>query len=268
VARASIVEYGQVAQACYELFQRGEPVSFQRVYDIIGNKGSNRVVTDFMKQWRKEAGDKLAVTITHSLPGLPESLVGTVDDLLVKIWSGALESAEQSYQKAMDEVTSERAGLRVEREKEQVERQILLADNARLTSELKATQDNLGERGQSLQMAQAHGIELETQLRNRDVQVSSLREDVARLLATYEAGQRQHADELANAQAHAATELVEVRQSAKQAETQLRADLTAMTALRENDRQQSHQASLDASQWRGRAEGAEATIERLADRKA
>lgn len=296
MARASSVEYNQVAQACYSLFQAGAPVSFQRVYDLLDNKGSSRVVNDYIKRWRQEAGDKLAVTFARSLPGLPEGLVSAADDLLLKFWQGALAQAEQAYQTAQQELAQERSALEVERETEKATVQELLTAKAQLTSELHATQTSLAEKVLAIQEAKAHNQEQEAALREQGAQISALREAVARLAGTLEAVQRQHAEDLTEAHARAEALLAvarqahqqelererevaagernylmqstdEIRQAAKHTEAQLRNELADTKVLNDAYRRQTAQAADESARWRGRAESAEALVERFTTRK-
>ena len=81
--KASSIEYRDGAAACYALSEKGEPVSFQRVYVALGNRGSARVVNAYVQQWRKEVGEKLAMAFQRQLPGLPERLVQIADELLI-----------------------------------------------------------------------------------------------------------------------------------------------------------------------------------------
>lgn len=296
MARNSSVEYAQVAQACYTLFQQGDPVSFQRVYDLLGNKGSNKVVTDYISQWRKEAGDKLAITFTRHLPGLPEGLVATADELLIKFWQAALTQSERSYQVAMNELEQERTELRQEREKELEVNQARQETITRLEWELKATQTALSEKETNLQTIKEHQRELESQLREREDRLIEVREEVARLTATLSSVQKQHATDLASAQERAEEMLAsarqqyqqemarerevaigernylmqstdEIRRAAKQIENQLSEEVDHLKTMNEAFRSQVYQVRDEAAMWKGRAESADALLARLTTRK-
>ena len=297
MARASAVDYRQVAEACYQLFQRGEPVSFQRVYDLIGNKGSGRVVNDYIKTWRQEAGEKLSVSFSRNLPGgLPDALVATADELLVQLWQGALASAEESYQEARRQLDQVRAEMEAEREREKavLQEQQLLA--SRLGAELQAAQTGLEEKDAALRENAVRRHEQDALLRQRDAQLGALREEVARLSATLENTQRQHAVAIADTQARGEERLAqarqahlqemererevaageraylmqitdELRQAARHGEAKLQAEIAALRESCEAARHQATQAGDESARWQGRAEIAEALIERLTSRK-
>lgn len=297
MARSSSVEYSQVAQACYRLFQAGDPVSFQRVYDLLDNKGSSRVVNEYMRRWRQEAGDKLAVSFSRGLPaGLPDALVTATDDLLVKLWQSALDCAEQSYQAAAAELVTLRDQLQAERQQEQAQ---ILAQTTRiavLEGELKALQATLADRESALEASISARQALDASLATRDVQLAGLREELARLTAAFEAGQRQHAADLLQAQARSEELLAaarqnhnqelaqarevaageraylmkttdEIRQAAKLTETQLKEENASLKTMGEAYRSQVYQARDDAARWKGRAESAEALVQRLTSKR-
>lgn len=289
MSRGSSVEYEAVAQACSKLFLAGESVSLPRVYDAIGNKGSSRVVQDYIKRWRKETADKLAITVQRNLPGVPEGLVAGADEWLVKLWQGALAAAEQTFLRARGELDFERAQIEAEHE-------LLRAANSHLEGDLALTRATLSERDQALGELKGAYQDQAVGLREREAQVTALREEVARLSATLDAIQRQHATDLAAAQirgeelvAEARRELNkeierereaavgeraylmrttdEIRQAARLTEQHLKAESASSKEMAEGYRMRAHRAESDAARWQGRADAAESLLAKLTTKR-
>lgn len=282
MARGSAVEYEAVATACAKLFLAGESVSLPRVYDAIGNRGSSRIVQEMIKRWRRETADKLAITVTRNLPGVPEDLTAGADDWLVKFWQGALAQAEQTYLRARGELDAERAELEAERQRNAA----TLHD---LDGQVRETRATLQERDQALGDLKGASQDQDVRLREREAQVASLREEVARVTATLDAIQRQCASDLAAAQARSEEILAETRRqhaieierereqaagernflisttdqlrtAARTTETEMRSQLDHAKTMSEGYRQRAHRAEAESSRWQGRAEAAEALL--------
>lgn len=296
MARGSAVEYASVAEACSKLFLAGETVSLPRVYDAIGNRGSSRVVQDYIKRWRKETADKLAITVTRNLVGLPDSLVARVDDVVVQLWQGALAQAEQTYLQARGELDLERAELTAERERDREDRERQAAALAVLEGDLKAARATLEAQELAAGELKTANQEADARLRERDAQVTALREEIARLSTTLESSQRQHAADLAAAQTRA-EELVtearrqaaqelerereaaqgertylmqntdEIRRAAKLNEQHLKDEAAGLRQMVDGYRQRANRAESDASRWQGRAEAAEELVAKFTTKR-
>src|SRR5574344_1927145 len=73
MSRTTQVRFEDVAQACSELFRAGESVSFAKVYQRIGSRGGQQVVTDMIRRWRQEIAQRVLAKREH--PELPPVLV-------------------------------------------------------------------------------------------------------------------------------------------------------------------------------------------------
>lgn len=276
MSRVTEVQFADVAQACQRLFAAGENVTFNRVYALLGNKGSGKVVNGYIRRWREEAGSMLAVRAQRSLPGVPDDVVATLDSTVTSLWQAALSQAEEAYIAARDALELDRA-----------EWLLRLEAAAATEADLRATQATLEERTKAYADLQSLTQERETALREREAQVSSLREEIARLTALLESEQRNHADalaqvaqradeRLAEAQQRHQTELDQaaeradgerqhyasvtdqLRQSALAEKAILTEQLAGMKAMVDALRGKASRADNDASHWRGKAEAAEA----------
>jgi HEAT repeat protein len=95
MARISEVEYQPVEAACFQLMAEGTNPSFELVYNIIGRRGSSKVVQDMIGRWRKETADRFFARRSH--PSLPEDLVAAGDQLIEKIWTDALAKFDSVF---------------------------------------------------------------------------------------------------------------------------------------------------------------------------
>ena len=265
--RASSVQYPDVAAACQALFQAGEPPSFNRVYAVLGNRGSGRVVSDLIRRWRAEAGDRLTIMSARSLPGVPDALVQDVDAMLLKAWQLALAESETAYECAHATLDAERA----------VWQQQLDAAGA-LAADLQTARALLGERHTAFVELQNLRQGEQRDRADLDAHLTAAKEDVARLSATLDASAIQHAEALATLAArhtaaldleqeraegdrrHTAQITDELRQAAKAAESYLREQLDGTRIAAEAYRTRAGQSATDAARWQARAELAEAAL--------
>lgn len=262
--RASSVQYADVAAACQNLFQAGEPPSFNRVYAALGNRGSGRVVSDLIRKWRAEAGERLTVMSQRSLPGVPDSLVQDVDAMLLKAWQLALAESETAY---------EAAGAVLDAERITWQQQLDAA--GALAADLQTWRAVLAERTAALVELQNLRQGEQRARADVDARLIAVREDVARLTAALEASTLRHAEALAALEArhtaalaleqeraegdrrHTAQITDELRQAAKAAELYLREQLDGTRIAAESYRTRAGQAATDAAKWQARAELAE-----------
>jgi len=287
MARVSAVEQQQVEDACAQLFLEGKNVSFDAVYELIGRRGSARVVQTMIAAWRKEIAQRFVAGRTS--PDLPEDLVAASDRLLASVWGLALEKAEAAYVARYRELEAERArvdGL-VRASAEQVAQ--LEREAAKASAELAGARALIATQEASLQKQARELVEKNTYLRSRDDLIVQLRHELAELRLAQEARQREHDQALIRererheqslAEAHAGVtaaiqrerEIAEgqrshlmlqtdqIRQSAKLAESSLREQLTDARTMLEAFRRKAADAENQSAFHRGRAEAAESSL--------
>lgn len=130
MARSSSVTFEAVEQICFQLLSMGENPSFNLVYAELGNKGSSEIVQRYIDQWRRDTGT--AFFRQRSVPGMPDELVSSTDGLMAKVWSLALQHADQVF-------ASQRQLLEQEQEAVLGRLQAALDHNAQLESEAAQT---------------------------------------------------------------------------------------------------------------------------------
>lgn len=172
--RPLAVTYEEVKAACQAILDRGESLTFARVYGQIGNRGGQARVSALIRQFQEEHPSEAAAPRTS--PDLPQDLVPLSDQLLGELWKKALEHAgatyreDRAYWQGMSEAAEHEAQLSSQRAEE-------------LENELNVTKAAAEVREQTI-------LDLETRLREvterlavRDEQLVGLREDNARLTA-------------------------------------------------------------------------------------
>ncbi len=281
MARVTEVEYERVAQACAELFRAGESVSFAKVYQRIGSRGGQQVVTDMIRRWRQDIAQRLLAQREH--PELPTALVQASDALIAGLWQQALTQAQAGYQEKTNALARRETEWQSKLDSaqayvDQVDRENLTikAELARAQGELQAREAAHRELDERHQAQQAQLVQIE---RER-VQA---REQISQLQATLEATRQQHEDGIGTLKEQQAGELRQVqlqadadrkhfmrqtdelRQAHRTQADHLREQLEGTRAAVDAGRQQLNAAREQASRWQGRAEVAQ---QELADLKA
>ena len=95
MSRLTQVQYEQVASACAELFRADDSVSCAKVYQRIGSRGGQQVVTDMIRRWRQDIAQRVLAEREH--PQLPPVLVQASDGLIASLWQQALVQAQQGH---------------------------------------------------------------------------------------------------------------------------------------------------------------------------
>lgn len=283
--RTTSLTYDAVATECQKLFVAGENVSFQKIYSALGNRGSSRIVTEFIRQWRSQTGDMLSVRSERSLPGVPELLVQRLDGVLLETWQLALDEAGKAFETARGELELERG-----------EWQVKLDTAAEQAIELSSTKATLAAREQSLAELRAKNQEEMLRRHALESQLTQLRDDRTQITERLAAEQHAHQESIARLQLQADERLAELakshtitleanqaletaqrrqwaeitdelRQQSKAAETQMQAKLTALSAELADLQRRVSTATLEAATWKGRAESAEGLLTRMTTRK-
>ena len=270
MSRTTQVRFEDVAQACSELFRAGESVSFAKVYQRIGSRGGQQVVTDMIRRWRQEIAQRVLAEREH--PELPPALVEASDGLMASLWQQALAHAQQGYVQQAEALAQrelewqqkldDAQGYVDQVDRENLEVKALLA---RVQGQLQARElahEELGQRYQALQEKLAQ-TERERVL---------AREQVGQLEGVLESERQRHGDAVEVLKAQHATELRQVqvqsdadrkhlmvqtdelRQAHRAQAEQLREQLDGARSTVEASRLQINAARESGSRWQGRAE--------------
>lgn len=247
MARTSSVEYEDVASACISLFKAGETVSFPRVYEQIGRRGSQAVVTDMIRRWRQATADRLLGKREH--PELPEFLVEQLDDLALRVWKNSMTAAHQTLDVARGELELERSEMQVKLDAADERAEAAEARTAALELELVGVKATLSAREAKLYELDARVRELEAVRAEKESQVAALREDLARALANQAAERTRHDETLSILQQRHVEALVQLQEkhAAELAQEQERTDserrhfMMQTDELRQAHRQQAEQ---------------------------
>ena len=249
MSRGTQVKYEDVAQACAELFRAGESVSFAKVYQRIGSRGGQQVVTDMIRRWRQDIAQRVLAEREH--PQLPPGLVQASDGLVAALWQQALGSAQQGYQQQVEALAQREAEWQRKLDASQVYVVQVDRENLEIKAQLAHVQGQL----QALQAAhqdlsqQNHG--LQDQLTQAEKALVLAQEQVVQLQAAMASEQLRHAQAL---------EALKVRHAHDVRQVRVRADEDRRHLLQQTDElRQAHRAQ--AEQWREQHQGAVATLE-------
>ena len=249
MSRVTEVKYELVAKACAELFRAGESVSFAKVYQRIGSRGGQQVVTDMIRRWRQDIAQRLLAEREH--PELPPALVQASDGLIASLWQQALSQAQQGFL-AKAEVLAQRElewqqkldvahGYVDQVDRENLEVKALLARAQGELQAREAAHQELLDRHQALQ----------AQLAQTERERALAREQVGQLEGVVESDRQRHGDAMEALKAQHASELRQVR---------LQADADRKHLMLQTDElRQAHRAQ--AQQLREQLEGARATVD-------
>ena len=273
MSRGTQVKFEDVAQACAELFRAGESVSFAKVYQRIGSRGGQQVVTDMIRRWRQDIAQRVLAEREH--PQLPPALVQASDGLIASLWQQALAQAQQGYLQqaevlAQREIEWQQKLDAAQGHVDQVDRENLevKALLARVQGELQAREaahQELVQQHQALQ-AQLAQVERERGLAREQVGQleAALEGERQRHLEAVDALKAQHASELRQVRVqadsdrkHLMVQTDELRQAHRAQAAQLREQLAGERVAVETSRQQLNAAREAGARWQGRAEVAQ-----------
>ena len=270
MSRTTQVRFEDVAQACSELFRAGESVSFAKVYQRIGSRGGQQVVTDMIRRWRQEIAQRVLAEREH--PELPPALVEASDGLIASLWQQALAHAQQGYVQQAEALAQrelewqqkldDAQGYVDQVDRENLEVKALLA---RVQGQLQARElahEELGQRYQALQEKLAQTERERVLAREQAGQLEGVLEsERQRHGDAVEALKAQHATELRQVQVqsdadrkHLMVQTDELRQAHRAQAEQLRAQLDGARSTVEASRLQINAARESGSRWQGRAE--------------
>lgn len=190
MARASSVEYEQVAKACSTLFMNGRNTSFDAVYEEIGRRGSAKVVQEYISDWRQEIAGRFVAGRTN--PDLPEELVTESDRLLVAVWQLALGKADTAYAGAREQLAAAQRDMETKIAFAQERAGEFERETLTLKERLRGLESQLSERNQSIEAMRQEQTETTTLLRTKAEENGTLREEISRLNAILEAERTSH----------------------------------------------------------------------------
>lgn len=284
MARISTVDPESVAQACAQMFAEGKNVSFDAVYDLIGRKGSARVVQNLIAEWRKEMAERF--TTQRASPSLPADLVEASDTLAATIWHQALAKADEAYSAQRADLETQRAAMsdaiQTAQNRAAEFEKLLIASEAShdgTKALLKNAEMQIGQ-------LQIDLVNMAASLRANEEQIVGLREDIARLNTLVENERQSHEAALtrervrheealavvqASAQAsldrerevaagerqHLMMQTDQIRQAARTAEVALKEQVVEAKTMAEAYRRKAGDAESQVAYQRGRAEAAE-----------
>ena len=279
MSRTTQVRFEDVAQACAELFRAGESVSFAKVYQRIGSRGGQQVVTDMIRRWRQEVAQRVLAEREH--PQLPPALVQASDGLIASLWQQALVQAQQGYlqqaevlaqreiecqqkldaaQAAVDQVGRENLEIKAELARAQGELQAREAAHQELVQQHQALQGQLSQAERERVLAREQVGQLE----------AALEGERQRHVEAVEALKAQHASELRQVRVqadsdrkHLMVQTDELRQAHRAQAAQLREQLAGERVAVETSRQQLNAAREAGARWQGRAEVAQQELAAL-----
>jgi len=281
VARISAVEYERVAEACSSLFLEGKSPSFESVYELIGRKGSAKVVQGMIADWRKEMAGRFMAGRTN--PDLPEDLITEADKVLAVVWRLALEKSDAAYADERAQIDQAKVDMAAKVAQAQERAAEFERETLSLHGELQTFQVRLQGSQSEIEDLRRRLTDITTLLRARDEQIGQLREDTVRLASTLENERRNHEAELmAERERHEQTmeaerqrahesverereiaagerqylmrQTDEIRQTAKANEAILKEQLQEAKAFVESFQGRAGRAESDAAFWRGKTE--------------
>ena len=279
MSRTTQVRFEDVAQACSELFRAGESVSFAKVYQRIGSRGGQQVVTDMIRRWRQEVAQQVLAKREH--PELPPVLVEASDGLIASLWQQALVHAQQGYLQQAEELVQRE----LEWQRKLDASQVYVAQVDRENLEVKALLARVQGQLQVREVAHEELVQrhqaLQEKLAQTERERALAREHVGQLEGALASDRQRHGDAMQALKAQHATQLHQVqvqadsdrkhlmvqtdelRQAHLAQAQQLREQLGAERLALETSRQQLNTAREAGARWQGRAEVAQQELAAL-----
>ena len=279
MSRTTQVKYEDVAQACAELFRAGESVSFAKVYQRIGSRGGQQVVTDMIRRWRQEVAQRVLAEREH--PQLPPALVQASDGLIASLWQQALAQAQQGYLQQAEVLAQREVEWQQKLDAAQVHVDQVDRENLEVKALLARVQGELQAREVAHQELEQRHQALQGQLSQAERERVLAREQVGQLEAALESERQRHGEAVEALKAQHASELRQVRvqadadrkhlmvqtdelrQAHRAQAAQLREQLAGERVAVETSRQQLNAAREAGARWQGRAEVAQQELVEL-----
>lgn len=166
--KPSDVSKDRVFEACRAVRDAGARVTFERVYEQLGRRGSAKVVQDFIAIWQTTEDQAF-------LPGLPPAFVGALRQLGIEAFTAAQREAEARLAQRRAEVEQHLAAAReaAEQTVREAQEQAAAAD-----AEKRAAEGQLVSMRQELAVATERANALSQVVSERDQALASLRTEL------------------------------------------------------------------------------------------
>lgn len=279
MSRTTQVRFEDVAQACSELFRAGESVSFAKVYQRIGSRGGQQVVTDMIRRWRQEVAQQVLAKREH--PELPAVLVEASDGLIASLWQQALAQAQQGFVEQAEALAQRELQWQSQLDAAQAAVDQMDRENLEVKALLARVQGQLQAREVAHEeLVQRHQA-LQERLAQTERERALAREQVGQLEGALASDRQRHGDAIQALKAQHATQLHQVqvqadsdrkhlmvqtdelRQAHLAQAQQLREQLAGECVAVETSRQQLNTAREAGARWQGRAEVAQQELAAL-----
>lgn len=195
MARVTSVNYEDVAAACVNEMCNGNRVTFDAVYAAIGRRGSAMVVSEMIKRWLSDTGERLRAA-QHSSDFINSPVVRALLQAAEHIQEASKEYADfnqaSETAKHRQELAQAQAVTTVTQEAlAQANQKIELLEHSLTIKgvEIEGLLERLNDQGQRIAAQEAT-------IREKDNSLLALREEHGNLVASMAAAQQQHADEL------------------------------------------------------------------------
>lgn len=167
MARPAAIHYEQVAALCAQLAADGQRPTINRLTVALGNKGSTRLISAYLKRYVEETG-KQQLPLQRQRPGWSEALNQAADGFLEQLRdlafaeaAASFDEARASWQREMNEMLERVSEAELAHEEATTlaaQRDQALAQQAALVSQLQTERDHL-----RAQLQQAEGLLTEQQ---------------------------------------------------------------------------------------------------------
>lgn len=174
MARSSSVNFESVEQICFQLLSQGENPSFNLVYAELGNKGSSEIVQRYIDQWRRETG--AAFFRQRSIPGMPDELVPSADAFMARIWSLALQHADQVFATQREELQQEQESVRTQLQAAHERIQQLDTEGAQAKALIESLHQGLLTHESTITDLRGQALELQRQREGLESRIKQLEE--------------------------------------------------------------------------------------------
>ena len=281
MVRATEVDKDKVFEACFAIAAEGKSPSFEKVYNAIGRKGGNKVVTDFIAEWFQLLP---AMQVRQQLVGdVPPRVADLFNEAAHNAWGIVCEVRDQQLAEVRDALALEKAALEESRKGLQQEmddlrtgREQALATVRVRDAELEAARQGLAETQERLQareqQMEVHARALEdaqNSIRQLGVRIDQIQEAQATALAEQRS---RHEGEIQSLNARAdgdrrrlMQDTDDLRQNLLQSQKDLQDQGRRDRELLEALRVRAGNAETAAAREKARADGAEREVARFAE---
>lgn len=173
VPRPAAISYDQVATLCAQLAADGQRPTISRLAVALGNKGSTRLISAYLKRYIEESG-KQQLTPQRQRPGWSEELNQAADGFLAKLREIAFAEEATAFDSA-------RAACQAELEEmwQRVSEAELVREEALALAEQR--EQSLTQQAALVKQLERERDDLRSQLQQQDIMLTELHDQNARL---------------------------------------------------------------------------------------